>query len=104
MLADKLAEAVAYFGPAIISVYWLRWFPRLGGRYNSGAQFLDRADADPVRLPQSAIDRASFGHSHFSAANHGRNGGWVGITVANKTFAGSRFVNCGFEDPARTRR
>src|SRR5207302_7548568 len=87
MLADDLAEAVADFGAAVISIRRLRWHLShlslrlrwLGNR----TDFLDRADADPVCLAQGPIHSSRLGHAHLSAMHSWRN--IVGVLWATVT-------------------
>jgi hypothetical protein len=108
VLADQLAEAVADFGPAVVSVLSidrLRWeFPRLargGNWFGKGSDFLNRADADAVGLAQSSVDRPGFGHTHFGAMDQGRDIGRIGITVADEAPACLRLENSSSEYPPK---
>ena len=94
MLADELAEAVADFGAAVVSVLAIdrlgRELLRLPGgrsRFGKRADFLDRADADAVGLAQGPVDRPGLGHPHLGAVDQGRHIGRIGIAVADEAFA-----------------
>ena len=109
MLADQLAEAVADLGAAVVSVPSidrLGWeFLRLAGgesRFGKGADFLDRADADAVGLPQGPVDRSSLGNTHLSAMDQRRDVGRIGIAVADETLACAGFEYRRLEGPARS--
>jgi len=55
-------------------------------RLGKGSDFLDRADADTVRLAEGTIDGTSFGHPHFGAADQWGDIGGVGVAVADEDF------------------
>src|SRR5579859_4084821 len=90
MLADELAEAIAN-GAATVAV-------AIGGRLRKflcfcrnrfrmsieGTNLFHRANADPVGLPQSAVDGARFGHTHLGAVYEERNVRGIRITVPNE--------------------
>jgi len=68
VLANELAKPVANFGTTVVSVSGLWWplvrFPsRL--RLPESADFLDRADADPIGLAERSVHGPGFGHSQF---------------------------------------
>jgi hypothetical protein len=107
VLADELAEAVADFGTAIVSVLAIDWLGRkllrLAGRWSrlgKGAELFDRADADAVGLAQGPVNRSGLGHAHLGAADQGRDIRRVGVAVADKTFAIPGFKDRGFECPS----
>ena len=111
VLADQLAEAVADFGTAVVSVFPIdrpgRELLRLpGGRSGFGkrADLLDRANADAVGLAQGPIDRPSLGHPHLGAVDQGRHIGGIRIAVADKSFTYARLENLSSEHPTRPRR
>src|SRR5262249_33983506 len=89
VLTTELAQAVTDLRATVVAIGWLRWLLRLlqrKARFNSGAEFLDRADSDAVRLPQSTIYRPGFRYAHFSAIDQGRYIGGIGIAIANEPF------------------
>src|SRR5438309_4340684 len=104
MLADDLAQTIADLGPAVVSISRLRRkFARvlLGScRHANGSDFLDRADADAIRLSQSSINGAGFGHPHFGTVHQRRDIGGIGIAVPDKSFARPRSEYCGLKGPA----
>src|SRR6185369_13551359 len=87
MLADHLAKVVTDRAPIRPRATrrpgheFRRLIRRLNGLC-SRAEFLDRAQTDAVRLAKSSVDRASFRNSQLRTAEHGRNIGGIGITVA----------------------
>ena len=94
VLADELAEAIANFGPAVVSVLAidqlgreLLRLPRGWNRFGKRADFLDRADSDAVGLAQGPVDRPSLSYPHFGAADQWRHIRRIGITVADEALA-----------------
>src|SRR5467141_3822816 len=63
-------------------------------------EFLDRAEANAVRLSKGAVDRPRFGDAHLSAVNHEGNIGWISVAVANEPLRTGRLVDRCFEYPA----
>ena len=74
---------------------------RIGGGRCSWrpTEFLDRAEADAIGLPESSIDGAGLGHAHFGTTHEDRNIRGIGISITDVTSAACRFVNCSFENP-----
>src|SRR5260370_21091321 len=72
----------------------------IGGR----AQLLDRAEADPVRLAQGAVDGPRLGDAHLSPVDHEGNIGGISVTVTDETFRTGGLVDRCFEDPATSNR
>src|SRR4051812_32939452 len=103
MLADELAEAIAYPRAVAVSVpicvtavavhrlgrelARLLWFTtRLRGA-GQRRQFLNRANPDPVCLAQCAVNGPGLGNAHFRAAHKNGNIGRVGIAVTREAVA-----------------
>ena len=92
VLADQEAELVAETGLAITrtvsTVRTVRSTRRRARfrRFGKPTQFLDRAEADPVRLSQGSVDSSSFGHPHLRAADQGRCISGIGVTITDETF------------------
>jgi hypothetical protein len=95
MLADDLAEAIADSRTIAIQAIAVRRlrreFPgrvvRLAfglGRTAERSDLLDRANANAIRLPQRAINRASLSDAHLRTVNE-RKTLMIGIAVTVKT-------------------
>src|SRR5258707_12159854 len=62
-------------------------------------QFLDRAEADAVRLSQGAVDRSRLGDAHLSPMDKGGDIGRIGVPVANEASRSRTLVDRSFKDP-----
>jgi hypothetical protein len=80
-----------------------RFTIRLNGT-SERSDFLNRADANPIRFAQSAINSPSFGYAHLGAVHERRDIRWIGVTVANKALATWRLECNGLEYPSRVGR
>src|ERR1035441_5867408 len=94
VLADDLAESVADLVTSTtiavpVSVGILGWKLTLIGsprhRTRIRSDLLDRADADAIRLAQSAIDSSGLRDPHLGAADQQRYIGRIGVAVADET-------------------
>src|SRR5579872_2088700 len=106
VLANKVAEAIAYSATTVIAVaigrLW-REFPGFASgrsRLSEGTDLLDRADPDAVGFAQSAVHGASLSHPHLGTMDQRRDIGRISVTKPDETAAGSRFVDGGLEGPA----
>jgi hypothetical protein len=72
-------------------------------RIRECAQFLDRTEADPVGLPESAIDRPRFGDAHLRAMDKRGNISRICVAVTDEASRTAAFVNDGFKYPSTRR-
>ena len=63
-----------------------------------GPDFLDRADADPVGLAQSTIDRTGLRHAHFGTVDKEGDIGRIGVTVTDKARGALGRIDRCFQD------
>jgi len=68
-------------------------------RFGEGTDFLDGADADSVGFAQGAVDRASFGDTHFGTLDNEGHIGGICVTVADEAATSFRLVDRSFERP-----
>src|SRR5580704_7584016 len=76
---------------------------RSGRRFRRGrkcSELLNRAEADPVCLPERAIDSTRFGDAHLGSLDSGGNIGRISIAVTHKAPRTAAFVDDSFEHPA----
>jgi len=100
VLADDLAETVADLRATAVPIAVRVLWQNLLSRTRNCSDFLDRTDADAVRLAEGTIDGTSLGYAHLCPAHERRNIGGIRITVANEPATTSRFVNSSPEDVA----
>jgi hypothetical protein len=105
MLANQKTKAVAEARvPTLMTIVICSGCGSLGIGRTKGLRFpsklLDRAEADAVGLPESAVNGASLGHAHLGASNERRNVRRIGIAVTNKPFRTRALIHSGFENPA----
>src|SRR5205823_11771323 len=111
MLPNELAEPVA--NPRAIAVAavpvcrlrrnFLDFIFRFASSWQRSGQHADlfhRADPNAVGLPQSAVDGAGLGHTHFGTANERRDVRRIGVAVAYESAASTRSKHCGFKCPS----
>ena len=98
VLADQEAEAVAEAGlAAVVAVISVRNRLALIGRPGivgswGQAEFFHRAEADAVRLAESAVDSAGFRNTHLSAVDQRGDVGRIGRSRRSLAGAGRRDV------------
>ena len=90
VLTDQEAELVAQSGLAIVRGRSRREIRSIEagtddfGGFGKRTQLFDRAEADSVRLAQSAIDGTRLRYTHLGAADQRRDIRGIGVTVPNK--------------------
>jgi hypothetical protein len=69
-------------------------------RRREGSKLFDRAQADTISFPESAIDGAGFGNSHLSPTDKRRHVRRINVAVADKSLRTSSFVYRRLEYPS----
>src|ERR1019366_4189900 len=110
VLADDLTETVTHLGSRAIPVpvstsAEMRTLGReLLDWSRNRADFLDRADADAIRLSQSSIHGARFSDAHLRAADERGNVGGIRVAVTYKAGGTLGREDRRFKDEAIRRR
>ena len=72
----------------------------LGSIQSPGRKFFKGTEGDAIGLPQSSIDGAGFGHTHFGVVeDEGRDVAGVGIAITNEATALGGLIDGGLKDP-----
>jgi hypothetical protein len=106
VLADQEAEAITQPRLTIVRAiggvraFLLATNLRRIWRSREPSQLFNRAKADTIGLPQSAVNSSGFGHAHLSPSDQRRHIGRIGVTVTAEPSGGSALIDSRLKNPA----